>query len=42
MNGPELVTVTIDERTVQVPKGTGMVETGQAAGIEIRGVWYEV
>ena len=26
----ELVTVTIDERTVQVAKGTGMVETAQA------------
>jgi NADH dehydrogenase/NADH:ubiquinone oxidoreductase subunit G len=41
MNGPELVTVTIDERTVQVPKGTGMVETGQAAGIEIPVFCYE-
>jgi NADH dehydrogenase/NADH:ubiquinone oxidoreductase subunit G len=41
MNGPELVTVTIDERTVQVPKGTGIVETGQAAGIEIPVFCYE-
>ncbi|HZQ82336.1 MAG TPA: 2Fe-2S iron-sulfur cluster-binding protein [Gaiellaceae bacterium] len=37
----ELVTVTIDERTVQVPKGTGMVETAQAAGIEIPVFCYE-
>ena len=37
----ELVTVTIDERTVQVPKGTGMVETAAAAGIEIPVFCYE-
>jgi len=37
----ELVTVTIDERTVQVPKGTGLVETAQAAGIEIPVFCYE-
>jgi NADH-quinone oxidoreductase subunit G len=37
----DLVTVTIDERTVQVPKGTGMVETAQAAGIEIPVFCYE-
>src|SRR3954447_8942180 len=37
----ELVTVTIDERIVQVPKGTGMVETAQAAGIEIPVFCYE-
>jgi NADH dehydrogenase/NADH:ubiquinone oxidoreductase subunit G len=36
-----LVTVTIDERTVQVPKGTGMVETAAAAGIEIPVFCYE-
>ncbi len=41
MSTPELVTVTIDERTVQVPKGTGMVETAQAAGIEIPVFCYE-
>ena len=35
MNEIDTVTVTIDERTVQVPKGTGMVETAPAAGIEI-------
>jgi NADH dehydrogenase/NADH:ubiquinone oxidoreductase subunit G len=36
-----LVTVTIDERAVQVPKGTGMVETAAAAGIEIPVFCYE-
>ena len=41
MSTPELVTVTIDERTVQVPKGTGLVETAQAAGIEIPVFCYE-
>ncbi|MGH3002832.1 MAG: 2Fe-2S iron-sulfur cluster-binding protein [Gaiellaceae bacterium] len=37
----DLVTVTIDERTVQVPKGTGMIETAQAAGVEIPVFCYE-
>jgi NADH dehydrogenase/NADH:ubiquinone oxidoreductase subunit G len=37
----ELVTVTIDERTISVPKGTGLVETAQAAGIEIPVFCYE-
>jgi NADH dehydrogenase/NADH:ubiquinone oxidoreductase subunit G len=37
----DLVTVTIDERTVQVPKGTGLVETAQQAGIEIPVFCYE-
>ena len=37
----DLVTVTIDERVVQVPKGTGMVETAAAAGIEIPVFCYE-
>jgi len=41
MSSPELVTVTIDERTVQVPKGTGMVETAAAAGVEIPVFCYE-
>ncbi len=27
MSVPELVTVTIDDRSVEVPKGTGLVET---------------
>ncbi|HLE99964.1 MAG TPA: molybdopterin-dependent oxidoreductase [Gaiellaceae bacterium] len=38
---PELVTVTVDDRTVQVPKGTGLVESAQAAGIEIPVFCYE-
>src|SRR5919198_5810641 len=37
----DAVTVTIDERSVQVPKGTGLVETAQAAGIEIPVFCYE-
>src|SRR5436309_2920240 len=41
MSATELVTVTIDERSVQVPKGTGLVETAAAAGIEIPVFCYE-
>jgi NADH-quinone oxidoreductase subunit G len=41
VSAPELVTVTIDERTVQVPKGTGLVETAATAGIEIPVFCYE-
>src|ERR671935_219700 len=41
MSAPELVTVTIDERSVQVPRGTGVVETAAAAGIEIPVFCYE-
>jgi NADH dehydrogenase/NADH:ubiquinone oxidoreductase subunit G len=37
----ELVTLTIDERRVQVPKGTGLVETAAEAGIEIPVFCYE-
>jgi NADH-quinone oxidoreductase subunit G len=37
----ELVTVTIDERAVQVPKGLGIVETAAYAGIEIPVFCYE-
>jgi NADH-quinone oxidoreductase subunit G len=37
----ELVTVTVDGRTVEVPKGTGLVETALAAGIEIPVFCYE-
>ena len=32
----DLVTVTVDGREIRVPKGTGMIETALAAGIEIR------
>ncbi len=41
MSASELVTVTIDGRAVQVPKGTGLVETAAAAGIEIPVFCYE-
>jgi NADH-quinone oxidoreductase subunit G len=41
VNAPELVTVEIDERQVQVPKGTGIIETALAAGIEIPVFCYE-
>jgi NADH-quinone oxidoreductase subunit G len=37
----ELVSVTVDDRTVEVAKGTGLVETAQAAGIEIPVFCYE-
>jgi NADH-quinone oxidoreductase subunit G len=37
----ELVTVTIDGVEVQVPKGTGIVETAAAAGVEIPVFCYE-
>jgi NADH-quinone oxidoreductase subunit G len=38
---PELVTVTVDDVEVQVAKGTGLVETALAAGIEIPVFCYE-
>src|SRR6266487_3991989 len=41
MSAPELVTVKIDERSVRIPKGTGLVETAAAAGIEIPVFCYE-
>ncbi len=37
----EMVRVTVDGREVQVPKGTGLVETALAAGIEIPVFCYE-
>jgi NADH dehydrogenase/NADH:ubiquinone oxidoreductase subunit G len=37
----DLVSVTIDERPVEVPKGTGLVEAAQLAGIEIPVFCYE-
>ncbi len=37
----ELVKVKIDDREVEVPKGTGLVETAAAAGIEIPVFCYE-
>ncbi|HJV30296.1 MAG TPA: 2Fe-2S iron-sulfur cluster-binding protein, partial [Gaiellaceae bacterium] len=41
MSTPELVTVVVDDREVQIPKGTGLVETALAAGIEIPVFCYE-
>ena len=41
MSAPEVVTVVVDGREVQVPKGTGVVETALAAGIEIPVFCYE-
>jgi NADH-quinone oxidoreductase subunit G len=41
MSTPELVTVVVDDRETQVPKGTGLVETALAAGIEIPVFCYE-
>ena len=41
MSAPELVSVTVDERQIEVPKGTGMVETAMTAGIEIPVFCYE-
>ena len=41
MSSVELVTVTIDDRDVTVPKGTGLVETAASAGIEIPVFCYE-
>ena len=37
----ELVAVTVDDRQVEVPKGTGLVEAAQAAGIEVPVFCYE-
>src|SRR5438309_4978456 len=41
MSATELVTVTMDERSVQSSRGTGLVETAAAAGIEIPVFCYE-
>jgi NADH-quinone oxidoreductase subunit G len=41
VSAPDVVTVTVDGREVQVPKGTGLVETALAAGIEIPVFCYE-
>jgi NADH-quinone oxidoreductase subunit G len=37
----ETVTLTVDDRQVQVPKGTGLVEAALAAGVEIPVFCYE-
>ncbi|HET7857376.1 MAG TPA: molybdopterin-dependent oxidoreductase [Gaiellaceae bacterium] len=41
MSTPELVTVNVDGREVQVAKGLGLVETALAAGVEIPVFCYE-
>jgi NADH-quinone oxidoreductase subunit G len=41
LSAAELVTVTVDDRAIQVPKGTGIVETALAGGIEIPVFCYE-
>jgi NADH-quinone oxidoreductase subunit G len=41
LSGAETVTVTVDGREVEVRKGTGIVETAMAAGIEIPVFCYE-
>jgi NADH-quinone oxidoreductase subunit G len=41
VSAPELVTLSVDGREVQVPKGTGLVETAAAAGVEIPVFCYE-
>jgi NADH-quinone oxidoreductase subunit G len=41
VSAPELVTVTVDGREVQVPKGLGIVEAALEAGIEIPIFCYE-
>ncbi len=38
---PESVTVTVDDREIRIPKGTGIIETALAAGIEIPVFCYE-
>ena len=38
---PDLVKLTVDEREVEVPAGTGLVETAAAAGVEIPVFCYE-
>jgi len=41
MSAPELVTITIDDVELQVPKGIGLVEAALQAGIEIPVFCYE-
>jgi NADH-quinone oxidoreductase subunit G len=38
---PELVTVTVDDREIRVAKGTGLIETALAVGVEIPVFCYE-
>jgi NADH-quinone oxidoreductase subunit G len=41
VSAPELVSITVDDRSVQVPKNMGLVEAALAAGIEIPVFCYE-
>ena len=41
MSAPELVSLSVDDREVAVPKGTGLVEAALAAGVEIPVFCYE-
>ena len=41
MSSPELVTVSIDGRSVTVPRGAGVVETAASTGVEIPIFCYE-
>jgi NADH-quinone oxidoreductase subunit G len=41
MSSVEQVTVTVDDRQIQVPKGTGLIETALSLGIEIPVFCYE-
>jgi NADH-quinone oxidoreductase subunit G len=41
VSAPDLVRVTVDGRDTHVPKGTGLVETALAAGVEIPVFCYE-
>ncbi|MDQ3380654.1 MAG: molybdopterin-dependent oxidoreductase [Actinomycetota bacterium] len=41
MSAPELVSLTVDDRVVQVPSNTGLVEAALAAGVEIPVFCYE-
>jgi NADH-quinone oxidoreductase subunit G len=41
VSAAEVVTLTVDGRAVEIPKGTGLVETALAAGIEIPVFCYE-
>ncbi len=41
MSTPELITITVDGRQIQVPMGTGLVEAAASAGIEIPVFCYE-
>ena len=41
MSAPELVKVTVDGHEIEIPKGTGLIETALSAGIEIPVFCYE-